>query len=90
MSETKHTFNTRWAKAPAFAEWAEAIGCDAVDVMVAHLPVNESKHDYLIVWSRPGDSCLWRSSLRRDRDGIFRRTQPDAELPGLLERLTEL
>lgn len=63
----------RWEKAPAFAEVAETLGVDTVDVMaVLAGPSDESR--LVLFTPAPGDGepMVVRALLGRDADGILR------------------
>lgn len=75
-----------WKGRVAFAEVAEAIGCETGDVL-AMSPTNQ-----IVMWTtetESDDPRLWAAGLRRDERGILRLATDPREIGGGLRELLD-
>lgn len=61
----------QWRKAPDFAEIADALGCDTVDIMAAMLSPDGSYIAMFAPVPADDDPAIYSSKLARDADDIL-------------------
>lgn len=75
-----------WRNAPAFAEFAEALGINTVDVLAAW----SDRETTFVLFTRDyaeADSFVLGAGMRRDEDGIYQVIVPEHETEFLVRDL---
>lgn len=80
-------FTAEWRNREAFAEAAETLGVPTDCIMATAPDGNNTFVLFTYADDDPDNPRIYRANLRRDGDGILRRTAPPREVPGMWENM---